>query len=145
ALDAASGKILWTRKGVFPRFPLTSDGTVVACPMYLSADERFHLLDAKTGETLWNAPRRFHYAPTTITQDLLLIKVYGGDIHAVERKTGKALWQFQGKTDSGCCSPSVAGGYAYVGTGHPPGGDLEALGPFRYGTTVPREKGLSGT
>lgn len=145
ALDAASGKILWTRKGVFPRLALSSDGQVVACPMYLSADERFHLLDATTGETLWNAPRRFHYGPTTITQDLLLFKPYGGEIHAVERRSGKQLWQFQGKTSSGCCSPVVAGNYAYVGTGHPPGGDLEALGPFSYGKIVPREQGLSGT
>lgn len=145
ALDAASGKILWTRKGVYPRFPLASDGQIVACPMYLSADERFHLLDAKTGETLWNAPRRFHYAPTTITDDLLLIKVYGGDIHAVERKSGKPLWHFQGKTGSGCCSPSVAGGFAYVGLGHPPGGDLEGLVPFSYGSILSREKGLSGS
>lgn len=145
ALDADSGKILWTRKGVFPRVSLASDGQVVACPMFLSDDGRFHLLDAATGETIWNAPKRFHYTPTTITQDLVLIKPYGPEIFAVERKSGKQIWHFQGKPASGCCSPVVAGNFAYVGTGVPGQYDLEGLLPFGYGKIMPREQGVSGT
>src|SRR5207249_3844605 len=118
ALDAATGKILWRRRGVYPRAELVSDGKVVACGMYLSEeDERFHLLDAGTGATLWTAPRRFHYAPASLTPDLVLIKPYGSDFFAVDRQTGKQLWQFQGKCTSGCCSPVVAAGHAYMGTG----------------------------
>ena len=144
ALDAKTGKILWTRKGVFPRFSLSSDGKVVACPSFLSDDSRFHLLDATTGETVWNAPKRFHYSPTTITQDLVLIKPYGPEIFAVDRLSGKQVWHFQGKPASGCCSPVVTASHAYLGTGVLGQYDLEGLLPFSYGKIVPREQGVSG-
>lgn len=144
ALDAATGKILWRRQGIVPHTSMASDGRVVACAPFLAEDERFHLLDAKNGETLWNAPRRFHYTPTTITADLILIKPYGSDLFALDRQTGKQRWYFNSFTSSGCCSAVVAGGHAFVGTGHPPGGDLEGLRPFSYGKTVPREQGKSG-
>lgn len=145
AIDAASGKVLWSRKGAFPKVSLSSDGQVVACPMYLSADTRFHLLDATTGATLWNAPNRFHYTPATITRDLVLIQPYGPEIFAADRHTGKQVWHFQGKPASGCCSPVVAGNYAYFGTGVPGQYDLEGLLPFSYGKAMPREQGVSGT
>jgi outer membrane protein assembly factor BamB len=145
ALDAASGKVLWRRKGVFPWTSLTSDGKVVGCAMFQSEDGRFHLLDAANGETLWSAPKRFHYSPATITRDLVLIKPYGSDIIAVDRQTGKERWQFQGRANSGCCSPSVAGDYAYMGTGVPATGDLENLPAFQYGKSPPREEGRTGT
>ena len=147
ALDATTGKILWRRKGIYPRMPLVSDGKVVACPMYNSVDERFHLLDARTGETLWTAPRRFHYSPATLTRDLVLIKPYGSDFIAVDRETGKQQWQFLGKCTSGCCSPVVAGGYAYMGTGVIAPGDLESPLAFQHGheKESPREKGITGT
>jgi outer membrane protein assembly factor BamB len=145
ALDAATGKERWRRKNVYPYTSLASDGKVVACAPFLSEDERFHLLDANTGETLWQQPRRFHYTPTTITPELVLIKPYGGEIVAADRETGKTKWQFNSFTSSGCCSPVVAGGFAYVGTGVPPGGDLENLLPFSYGKALPREQGRSGT
>ena len=145
ALDSASGKILWTRQGIFPRISLASDGQVVACPMYLSDDSRFHLLDAKSGESLWSAPKRFHYVPATIAQDLVLIKPYGPEIFAVDRLSGKQLWHYRSHPSSGCCSPVVAGNFAYIGTGVPGQYDLEGLLPFSYGKTVPREQGVSGT
>jgi outer membrane protein assembly factor BamB len=147
ALDAASGKVLWRRKGVFPWTSLTSDGKVVACGMFQSEEDKFHLLDARTGETLWTAPRRFHYAPASITPELVLIKPYGSNVIAVDRQTGKERWQFQSKCSSGCCSPVVAGNYAYVGTGVIPPGDLESPMAFKHGVgqVSPREQGISGT
>ncbi|MBL8799005.1 MAG: PQQ-binding-like beta-propeller repeat protein [Planctomycetia bacterium] len=145
ALDAATGKELWRRKGVFPWTSLTTDGQAVGCAGFQSEDSRFHLLDARTGASLWQAPKRFHYSPATLTRDLVLIKPYGSDVIGVERATGKQLWHFQGKANSGCCSPSVAGGYAYVGTGVPSTGDLENLPTFQYGKAPPRELGHTGT
>lgn len=147
ALDAATGQVLWRRRGVYPRASLVSDGRVVACPMYGSEDERFHLLDARTGETLWTAPRRFHYAPATLTADLVLIKPYGSDFIAVDRQTGRERWQFRGHCTSGCCSPVVAGGYAYMGTGVIAPGDLESPLAFQHGheKESPRERGVTGT
>jgi outer membrane protein assembly factor BamB len=147
AFDAGDGKILWTRRGIYPVVSLSSDGDAVACGMYQTDHDKFHLLDAKSGATLWDAPRRFHYSPTTLTSDLVLIKPYGTSIFAVDRKTGKERWQFHGKTSSGCCTPVVAGGHAYMGTGVIPPGDLEGTGAFQHGhgKESPREKGISGT
>ncbi len=147
ALDAATGKILWRRQGVFPRVSLVTDGQVVACGMHLSENDKFHLLDAATGATLWEAPRRFHYSPATLTPDLVLIKPYGTSIFALDRQTGKERWQFHGKTTSGCCSPVVAGGYAYLGTGVVAPGDLESIQAFKHGheKESPRERGVTGT
>jgi outer membrane protein assembly factor BamB len=145
ALDAATGKILWRRKAVYPWASLTSDGKVVGCAMYQSADGRFHLLDARNGETLWHAPKEFHYSPASLTPELVLIKPYGSNIIAVDRNTGKEVWRFQGKASSGCCSPSVAGQFAYLGTGVPATGDLENLPAFQYGKAPPREQGITGT
>jgi outer membrane protein assembly factor BamB len=145
ALDAASGKVLWRRKGVYPWTSLSSDGKVVGCAMFQSEDSRFHLLDAATGETLWSAPKRFHYSPATLTRDLVLIKPYGSDFVAVNRTTGKELWEFRGRANSGCCSPVVSGDYAYMGTGVPATGDLENLAAFQYGKSPPREEGRTGT
>ena len=74
ALEAATGKLLWRRKGVYPTVSLSSDGRVVACGMFLSGeDDKFHLLDAQTGDTVWTAPRRFHYAPATLTDKLAFV------------------------------------------------------------------------
>jgi outer membrane protein assembly factor BamB len=147
ALDAVNGKILWRRRGIYPLVSLASDGKVVACGMYQTDHDKFHLLDAKTGETIWDAPRRFHYSPATITDDLVLIKPYGTSIFAVDRQTGKERWQFHGKTTSGCCSPVVAGGYAFMGTGVVAPGDLESPMAFQHGhgKESPREKGITGT
>lgn len=147
ALDAGSGKILWRRRGIYSLVSLASDGRVVACGMFLTDHDKFHLLDANTGETIWEAPRRFHYSPATITKDLILIKPYGTSVYAIDRQTGKECWQFHGKTSSGCCSPVVAGGYAYMGTGVIPPGDLESPLAFQHGhgKESPREKGISGT
>lgn len=145
ALDAGTGKILWRRQGVLPWHTPATDGKVVACAPYHSEDDRFTLLDAATGETLWQAPKRFHYSPGTITKDLVLIKPYGSNFIAVDRQTGKERWQFNLKCSSGCCAPVVSGNYAYLGSGIPPGGDLEGLAPFGYGDNVPSASGHSGT
>jgi outer membrane protein assembly factor BamB len=147
ALDAVSGKILWRRKEVYPSGSLTSDGCVVACGMHLSGDDKFHLLDAETGDTLWTAPRRFHYSPATLTSDLVLIKPYGSNFIAVDRQTGKQQWEFVSKCTSGCCSPVVAGNFAFMGTGVISPGDLESTRAFQHGHNreSPREKGVSGT
>jgi outer membrane protein assembly factor BamB len=66
---------------------------------------------------------------------------------AVDRETGKQRWEFKGKCTSGCCSPVVAGGYAYMGTGVISPGDLEGIGAFQHGHNKesPRERGITGS
>ncbi|MEX1097847.1 MAG: PQQ-binding-like beta-propeller repeat protein, partial [Planctomycetales bacterium] len=143
ALDAATGKVIWRRQGAYPQKALVSDGEVIACPMWAGPDEKFHLLDANTGETKWTLNKP-HYYPSTILPDKILLKPYGPQFIAVDRATGKELWHFREKGNSGCCTPVVSGNYAYMGTGIPgPPGDLESLGSFQH-LHAPREKGNSG-
>jgi outer membrane protein assembly factor BamB len=144
ALDAKGGKILWRRQGVFPIRTLVSDGQVVACPMFGKEETRHFLLDAGTGETRWIGAKRFHYAPSTITDNLVLVKPYGGEFVAFDRASGKELWQFDGKSRSGCCTPVVSGNFAYMGTGVTAPGDVESLAAFQR-VDAPREKAIAGT
>ncbi|MEX0702519.1 MAG: PQQ-binding-like beta-propeller repeat protein [Planctomycetales bacterium] len=145
ALDERTGEILWTREGIYPYRTMATDGKALTIPMNASPDEKLHVLDAATGETLWTGPARDHYAPATLTGDLVLAKPYGSMIIAHDRQTGAQRWAFDGSGRSGCCSPVVSGNFAYMGTGVPhPLGDLEALWSFSH-VNAPRESGRGGT
>ena len=148
ALDANSGKILWRRENIYPWSPMASDGAVLACPMWSSADEKLYLLDCRTGETIWAEFRvSNHYnPPITLTKDLVLYQPWGPKLHAISRTTGEPLWTFHNEfTSAGCCTPAVSGQYAYLGTSVPErSGDLESLRGFRLADT-PSDQGKYGT
>lgn len=145
ALDAKSGKPLWTRAGLFPNRTLVSDGKIVVCSMYAKTETRNHVLNAETGEPLWTSPANFHYNPPTITNELVLIRPYGASCLGFERDTGKKKWDFGiPKVASGCCAPAVSGRYAYYGTGVVSPGDLEGISAFQH-VSAPREQGISGS
>ncbi|MEX0715146.1 MAG: PQQ-binding-like beta-propeller repeat protein [Planctomycetaceae bacterium] len=145
ALDEKTGKVLWTREGIYPYRTMATDGQALTVPMNSSPDKKLHVLDCATGETLWSGPARNHYAPATLTADRVLAKPYGSMIIAHDRATGEQQWTFDGQGRSGCCSPVVSGNFAYMGTGIPhPLGDLEALWSFGH-VTAPRESGKGST
>ena len=148
ALDAKTGKILWSRKNIYPWTPMASDGTVLACPMWSSADEKLYLLDCRTGETMWAKDKMgFHVGPPiTLTRDLILYQPWGPRLQAFSRETGEAVWTFHNEfTSAGCCTPAVSGKFAYIGTSVPRrSGDLESLRGFRLADT-PSETGKYGT
>ena len=148
ALDAKNGEILWSRENIYPWSPMTSDGTVLACPMWSSADEKLYLLDCRTGKTIWATSRvANHYnPPVTLTKDLVLYQPWGPKLHAMSRTTGEPLWVFHNEfTSAGCCTPVVSGQYAYIGTSVPErSGDLESLRGFRLADT-PSDTGKYGT
>lgn len=148
ALDAKTGKILWSRKNVYSWSPMASDGNVLVCPMWLSPDEKLYLLDCVTGKTIWAETRvANHYnPPITFTKNLLLYQPWGPKLHAMSRSTGKPKWTFHNEfTSAGCCTPAVSGRYAYIGTSVPiRSGDLESLRGFRLADT-PSSTGKYGT
>jgi outer membrane protein assembly factor BamB len=146
ALDAADGKELWRRKNIFTNRTLVSDGQVVACTMAVKQeDSKSYLLDAKTGETRWVGPVRFHYNPATLTDELVLIRPFGSECLGLDRLTGQEQWKFQiPKVTSGCCAPAISGQYAYFGTGVVSPGDTESLAAFQL-VWAPRETGVAGT
>ena len=148
ALDAKTGEILWRRENIYSWSPMTSDGTVLLCPMWCSADEKLHMLDCRTGETIWAKSRiANHYnPPITLTKDLILYQPWGPKLHAMSRPTAEPLWTFHNEfTSAGCCTPAVSGRYAYLGTSVPErSGDLESLRGFRLADT-PSDTGKYGT
>ena len=128
--------------------PMASDGTVLACPMWSSPDEKLHLLDCVTGDTIWARMRiSDHYnPPITLTKELVLYQPWGPKLHAMSRATGEPRWLFHNEfTSAGCCTPAVSGQYAYLGTSVPErSGDLESLRGFRLADT-PSDTGKYGT
>jgi outer membrane protein assembly factor BamB len=84
-----------------------------------------------------------------VANDVVIVKTSNGAFSIRDRKSGKQLHFFSGGTRSGCCTPAVAGGHAYFGTGTtpPPSGgaaDVESLSAFAWEES-PREKGIIGT
>lgn len=148
ALDAKTGEILWRRKNIYSWSPMTSDGEVLACPMWSSPDEQLYLLDCVTGKTIWAKTRvANHYnPPITFTKDLILYQPWGPKLHAMSRTTGEPQWIFHNEfTSAGCCTPAVSGQYAYVGTSVPKKtGDIESLRGFRL-ADAPSTTGKYGT
>jgi len=148
ALDAKTGKILWSQKNVYSWSPMASDGKVLVCPMWSSPDEKLYLLDCTTGKTIWARTRvANHYnPPVTFTKNLLLYQPWGPKLHAMSRLTGNPQWTFHNEfTSAGCCTPAVSGRYAYIGTSVPiRTGDLESLRGFRVADT-PSSTGKYGT
>lgn len=144
ALDPTNGRELWRRTDVIPSGrPLFTDGTVLACSLLAEDRFKFHLLDAGTGKTLWTTPHKFSlYDPPTATigREHVLLKPYGGHFYILDRQTGQSLGEFDNKCNSGCCTPVIAGGYAYLGTGIFAIGDRENLASFQL-VEAPREKG----
>lgn len=73
----------------------------------------------KEPKLLWSfeAPRRQQpfYASPAITQDLVVIGSRDRKVYAIDRKTGKEVWNFitDGSVDA---SPVIAGGKVYVGS-----------------------------
>jgi outer membrane protein assembly factor BamB len=122
ALKLSDGEVIWKNQAVNPGRPLVSDGEIVVAkfsgePAMKKGRQKIWVLDARTGEELWSKPIWIVYGTTTITRDKVIIKNYGADMVAYDRKTGNEIWNFAYGGGSGCCSPSVSGRYAYVGTG----------------------------
>ena len=122
ALSLKDGRELWRNKDVTVSMPMVSDGKIVVAkfngaPAMKKGDQKLYALDAATGKILWTKPHWILYSTTTITPDKVILKHYGANLIALDRKTGKELWKSTYGGGSGCCSPSVSGKYAYVGTG----------------------------
>jgi outer membrane protein assembly factor BamB len=142
ALDPDNGKEIWRRPDVPTARPLFTDGDAIACTLVNNGQSQFHLLDAATGKTRWTLTTWFGLNPPTasLTREHVLVKPYGGRFTIHDRATGRQLGQFDGRTGSGCCTPTIAGQYAYLGTSIFSLGDRENLASFQL-IDAPREKG----
>lgn len=143
ALDAKSGEVLWKRKSVFPLRPMSADEKIVVCPMYWSKDQQLHVLDAKTGETLFAQKTQGVCGP--LTDDRIYLKPGGGAILGLSRTDGSKVLGAGVPSGTGCSVPLICNGYAYIGTGCPGSSDSERPGAFGQADMERRAKGSGWT
>lgn len=112
AVDAASGKLLWSQplpSKAPGSSPLAVDGAVVILAGKLSA------YDAATGKQLWEQPKvgGNNSSPSAWQKDGRTILVCNGrnELAGVDLKTGDVLWTTPGGGDS---TPAIAGDRAVV-------------------------------
>lgn len=135
ALNLADGKELWRNKNTLPSRPVVSDGKIVVAkyngePALKKGNQKMYVLDAESGKELWSKPHWILYSTTSILPEMILQKNYGGLLIALNRADGKELWRTDLPTGSGCCSPSISGVWAYVGTGSY--NDSEGIWAWRF-------------
>jgi outer membrane protein assembly factor BamB len=147
ALDAATGEVKWRVKGIYSCRPAASDGQIVAVAAYYmrnQAELKNYALDARTGQVLWSTPSMGYfngYKTPAVLTDMIVLKPYGNILVALDRKTGKQLWIFDGKGSSGCCPPSISGFHAYYGTGCSTSEDFETAKAWAL-VDAPRDRDI---
>jgi outer membrane protein assembly factor BamB len=97
AYDAATGKLLWTKR---PGGPLRGAPSVAFDVVYIvSQDNQLFALKADTGETLWTASGSlensgvFGVAAPAISQGTVVAGFSSGELSAYRYENGRAVWQ----------------------------------------------------
>ncbi len=102
--------------------PTLADGMILV-PWDHEGPSSLFALDAKTGRTVWDAPRD---EPTCWATPLVVTDAAGGRqvvmngqrrARGYDLATGKELWKCGGQTERPCASAVAAGGVAFVGSG----------------------------
>ena len=102
--------------------PTLADGMILV-PWDHEGPSSLFALDAKTGRTVWEAPRD---EPTCWATPLVVTDAAGGRqvvmngqrrARGYDLATGKELWQCGGQTERPCASAVATGGVAFVGSG----------------------------
>jgi outer membrane protein assembly factor BamB len=113
ALDARTGKVLWSRNiGQSEVSPLFSHGIVY----FGSTDGGVYAYAAKTGRKIWsyNTGGAVKGSPT-VAHGRLFIGNYGGNFYALNARTGGLIWR-SGGHGSFYAGPSVVDGRVYEGS-----------------------------
>ena len=115
AIDAASGRERWRfdhKISWINTSPAVLDGVVYAG----SSDAQFvQALDAASGRELWRTTTGTTWSSPSIAGDVVYVGDGQGRVHALDRKSGKALWSFRtGSTVHS--SPTPAGDLVIVGS-----------------------------
>lgn len=96
AVDELSGKILWEKEiASIPSSAPISDGKLV----YVSSnDNKTYAIDAASGDLAWvqsgisRATAIFGFANPVIFKDLLIVSYSSGEIYALKKNSGEAVW-----------------------------------------------------
>jgi eukaryotic-like serine/threonine-protein kinase len=115
ALKASTGARIWSRNlGVLYGY---SSSAVAHGVVYVgSNDGKLFALKAATGATIWSDSGMREVGHPTLSDGLVYV-CSGYGVRAFKATTGALVWSHYGGTGAGECSPAVANGVAYVGSG----------------------------
>ena len=136
ALDAASGKILWSTNvakelgAKVPTWGFAGSPLVIDNILYLNLGTAGTALDIASGKVVWsNGPKASGYdtpVPCSIGGQNAIAFCNAANVVALETKTGKTLWQHPWKTDYdiNAADPIVSGDMVFVSSGYEHGAAL---------------------
>lgn len=112
ALDAASGKLVWsTPCQIFYSTPVTENGRV-----FINSDHSVLALDGATGKILWNyTTNGVIVSAPTVANGVLCVSSYDNTLYALKTLDGSRIWSI--KTDNGFSGNTVVNGVVYADSG----------------------------
>jgi outer membrane protein assembly factor BamB len=126
ALDAATGKILWSHsfRRCLASSPTVVDGVVyqgmmhpLPCPKggRSTARGRFVAMDARTGKILWQLRTGVVESSSLLVDGRLYFGSWDNHLYAVRARDGKILWRYRADDELNG-APAYAGGTIFVGS-----------------------------
>jgi outer membrane protein assembly factor BamB len=118
ALDAATGRVLWTYspQGVSVG---TSSPSVSGTRVFVGFGDRVvRALEAATGRVLWQQPVRAGFSPRSspaVAPGAVYVADVDGGLYRFDPVSGDRRWDFQFPAGVGLSAPLVVGGAVYVG------------------------------
>jgi len=119
ALDSRTGRLVWKS---------LTGGPVVACPrvaagvVYIGSSDRvFRAVELATGRPIWSYDGLDGFVETKplVSDDRVVFGAWDGCRYALDRKTGKLVWKWQGDKPSpfyspAACWPVAADGRVFI-------------------------------
>lgn len=154
ALDAATGKVIWSRSmseefgllstyGGRTNFPVVFEDLVIVSGVMTGWGDlavpahRFIAFDKRNGTAVWLFSTRLRPEDTTYStpvftvfngQSAMVVGAGDGSIYAVQPRTGKMIWQYDASTRGLNVAPLVDGNTIYFGHGEQNFKDQTVLG-----------------
>jgi outer membrane protein assembly factor BamB len=120
AVDPVTQKVKWKSSSGDQSWVATSPVVAGGMVFFGSDNNIFYALDAQTGKTQWeyDAHGQILCEAPAVFGDTLYLCTYGGDVLAMNMKTGREKWKFH--TKEGAISLTLADGILYFrdGKGH---------------------------
>lgn len=135
-LNSATGKVVWSRNLIrdhkvnSPTWGFASSPIVEGNLVIVNAGAAGVAVDKTTGKTVWQSGTKMGGYATPVAFSAAgkrCVAVFSSDALAgVEAKSGKQLWSYPWKTDSGvnAADPLVAGDQIFIASGYGKGGAL---------------------
>jgi outer membrane protein assembly factor BamB len=111
ALDAATGKLLWSTPCAISSKPVADNGKV-----FINSGDSVLALDGATGKVLWKyATKSGFVSAPAIANGVLYVSSYDKTLYAVSTVDGSGIWSI--KSDNGFSGCLVVNGVVYAGSG----------------------------